>query len=304
MITTRADLRQIVRNSCTRSMLGIEIGGGYRPLFKKGDGYNIRTIDYATREELVERYKEDPALQQMLDNFEEVDAVDDGSEFTELLDLHGGGGVDYIVGVHNFEHIPDPIRFLQRCGRALSDTGALYLIIPDRRGTFDYFRPPSSVGQWMEAYRFGRKVHSYQSLYDMFAYHTDGNGDFGTVDFVHTPVEAHRLVEELYDPDSYYDNHGFVYTPTQFRFIVTFVAMLGLIPLRVRKILVPANSKFEFLAIMDKQPLGAPDLKELAIAMVTESDNPRRTASETPVVTPSPALLRKNALKRFYHRDS
>ncbi|WP_308620550.1 methyltransferase domain-containing protein [uncultured Desulfovibrio sp.] len=299
MVDSRIDLRILIKGFCKKNMIGIEIGGGYRPLFRKKDGYNIFTIDYASKDELISIVKKDPALSGMLNNFEDVDAIDDGSEFTDLLSLEKRS-IDYIVGVHNFEHIPNPIHFLQRCEMALKDSGRLFLIIPDRRGTFDYFRPYTSIGQWIDAYKENRKVHSFSSLYDMFAYHTDGNGDYGAVNFIHTPIEADKLVNELYNPNKYLDNHGFVYTPSSFIFLTTFIHLLGLTQLRINQILTPENSNFEFLAILDKVSKDKINLKDTAIQMVSESINHRRSFDMPPVSQSGSHLpLRHQLYKRF-----
>ena len=64
---------------------------------------------------------------------------------------------DYILSSHNFEHLPNPIRFLQGCQKVLKPGGVLSMAIPDMRATFDHFRPRSVIGDWLEAY-FANRV--------------------------------------------------------------------------------------------------------------------------------------------------
>lgn len=302
MIESKINLRMYIKSRCKKNHLGIEVGGGYRPLFKKKDGYNVLTIDHASREDLIVKYKDDSSVSDLLNDIENVDAIDDGSEFTNLLNLKNGS-VDYIVGVHNFEHIPNPIRFLQRCQTALKDTGKLFLIIPDRRGTFDYFRPYTSIGQWVEAYRENRNIHSFSSLYDMFAYGVDGNGDYESVNFIHAPSAAHELAYKLYSPDSYRDTHGFVYTPASFCFLATYTRALGLTQLGIRKIIVPRNSNFEFLAILDKTDFETMNLNEVAIQMVSENINYRRSFGVSHSRVSNQQVALRHQLYRRFAKD-
>ncbi|WP_165078579.1 MULTISPECIES: methyltransferase domain-containing protein [unclassified Desulfovibrio] len=299
MYESRPSLRAYTKSLLKPSETGIEIGGGYNPLATRKEGYSIYSIDHATREELVEKYKNDGNVRHLLDNIQHVDAVDNGREFRDLLGLDRG--VDYIVGIHNFEHIPNPIRFLQRCENALADKGKICLVIPDRRGTFDYYRPYSTIGQWMEAYKENHAIHSFSSLYNYYAYATDGNGDYGTVNFLRPPHVVHELVEDLYTQDAYNDAHGFVYTPASFAFLISYIQKIGLTTLGVDRILVPENSNFEFLAILKKNIETKPEmLKEYAINMVGENINHRRDFRQAPAAAPAPRVpLRRQVYERI-----
>lgn len=285
MYETHADLRAYVKSSVKPSDLGIEIGASFNPLILKKEGYAVLNVDHLTENELFEKFKNDPNVKHLLHNIQHVDGVEDGREFRDLLNLKRG--VDYIIGVHSFEHIPNPVRYLQRCENALAEDGKLYLIIPDRRGTFDYFRPVSSLGQWMEAYKDNHTVHSYASFYDMLAYPVDGNSDYGTVNLLGAPGAVHQYAGAAYTPDTYIDVHGFVYTPSSFAFLTSYVQQIGLTSLGIEKIVVPKDSHFEFLAVLRKNADSGVSLKEYAIRMGGENINYRR--SFQPPVAPSQA---------------
>lgn len=303
MFETHADLRAYIKSAIKPTDVGIEIGGGFNPLVRKSDGYDIHTVDHLTREQLFEKYKNDVNARHLVQNIQHVDGVDDGSEFRDLLGLPNGA--KYLVSIHNFEHIPNPVRFLQRCERALTDEGKVYLIIPDRRGTFDYFRPVSSMGQWMEAYRENRNVHSFSSLYDVFVYPVDGNGDYGAVNLLSTPQVAHKGANERYTPDAYIDIHGFVYTPSSFAFLLSYAQQIGLTSLGIEKIVTPPDSHFEFLAVLKKNADIGISLKEYAIRMGNENINYRRSFHQPPAGSPAqapaqPAVpLRRQVYERF-----
>lgn len=300
MYETQADLRAYVKGNIEPSDRGIEIGGGFNPLILKKEGYNIYTIDHLTKNELIAKYENDPIVKPLLFKIQDVDGVDDGKEFRELLGLERG--VDYVISIHSFEHIPNPVRFLQRCENALNEDGKLYLIIPDRRGTFDYFRPASSLGQWMQAYKENHMVHSYASFYDMLAYSVDGNGDDGTVNLLRAPESAHECAQTAYTPHSYTDVHGFVYTPSSFAFLLSYVQRIGLTSLGIEKIVTPSNSHFEFLAVLKKNASSSVSLKEYAIRMSGENINYRRSFHQQPAgatSAPSPMPLRRQVYERF-----
>jgi SAM-dependent methyltransferase len=141
------------------------------------------------------------------------------------------------VASHVFEHLTDPVHFLQRCERALSDTGRLYLLIPDRRYTFDYFRPVSTTGQVLQAFVDGRRRHGVGALYDQAAYSATRSGaavwgpgwqgPFGIAGVAHAGYENALGA----DPSVYRDCHAWVFTASSFRLIMQELRELGLVAL-------------------------------------------------------------------------
>jgi SAM-dependent methyltransferase len=148
------DFRSHIRATVSKMQRGIEIGASYAPILPKAEGYGVYVVDHASHDELRSKYG---AMGVDTSRIEPVDAIDDGGEFTQLLE--DGQHFDYIVASHVFEHLPDPIHFLQRCDRALGEHGRLILLIPDRRFTFDYLRPVSTTGQLLRAYLAEQRRH-------------------------------------------------------------------------------------------------------------------------------------------------
>ena len=153
------DFRAYVRQLVGKSAVGLEFGASYSPVVPKADGYNVYVVDHADQDELRAKYQDHPVD---VSRIEPVDAIDDGGERTNLLP--DGQLFDYIIASHVFEHLPDPIGFLQRCERSLKEDGKLFLMIPDRRFTFDYFRPVSSTGGLLRAFLEGRTRHDPGNL--------------------------------------------------------------------------------------------------------------------------------------------
>jgi len=125
---------------------GIEIGPWRHPVAPKRDGYRTTVIDVLDTDQLRVMARERNTPDHEIPLIEEVDIVGDGSNLLELI--RGQGRMErfsWIVSCHNFEHLPDPIRFLCDCEQLLEPAGALAMIIPDKRYSIDRFQPPATV---------------------------------------------------------------------------------------------------------------------------------------------------------------
>ncbi len=49
--------------------------------------------------------------------------------------------LDYVAASHVLEHVANPVKALWECARVLRHDGIAYLVVPDRRFTFDHTRP-------------------------------------------------------------------------------------------------------------------------------------------------------------------
>lgn len=214
------DFRDYVRSKVGKHRVGIEFGASYSPIVAKKDGFHVYVVDHADEETLREKYRSFPVD---VSRIESVDAIDDGGELTRLLP--DGERFDYIVASHVFEHLPDPIRFLQRCERALKPDGKLFLMIPDRRFTFDYFRPVSTPGAMIRAYLEERTRHDPGSLFDHYSMTAARDGadvwdDLRGGDFSFTGTIAAGYSAATAPQTEYLDCHAWVFTPASFRNII------------------------------------------------------------------------------------
>ena len=131
---------------------GIEIGPFLNPLAAKRDGYRTLVVDRYDQATLRDKARERGARPEDVERIEPVDFVGDASRLLDLLRGHGfTGRVDWIVSCHNFEHLPDPIRFLRDCEALLAPGGVLAMIVPDKRCCFDRFQPAATVAGMIEA---------------------------------------------------------------------------------------------------------------------------------------------------------
>jgi SAM-dependent methyltransferase len=165
------DRREEITRYITPEQVGIEIGPYFAPLAPKRLGYDCLVLDVCDATTLRRRASKDPnVLREKIRNIEEVDLIGSASDIAELVAArHRLGSFDYIVSSHNFEHLPDPIRFLKGCAEVLRPGGILSMALPDSRACFDYFRPPSTLADILEAYFTRRDRPSATQIFEQQA---------------------------------------------------------------------------------------------------------------------------------------
>lgn len=142
----------------------LEIGAMDAPTFPDSDR-NVRYLDWFSREELVERYRSNPRRRP--EAMVEVDYVVKGREFAAAIPDR----FDLVIANHVIEHVPDPITWLQQIDSLVEDDGALFLSVPDRRYTFDYLRPESTVVDLLRAHEQGLERADFHQVLSSLLYH-------------------------------------------------------------------------------------------------------------------------------------
>lgn len=150
---------------------GIEIAPYFNPVLAKRDGHPVLTLDVFDTATLRERALKDRNIpDSRIDEIEEVDIVSDACSLGESITRMGRAGqFGYVMSSHNFEHLPDPIRFLQGCSIALQPGGIVSMAVPDCRACFDHFRMPTRLSDWLRAYHERHDQPSPESIFDMAA---------------------------------------------------------------------------------------------------------------------------------------
>lgn len=216
----------------------IEIGPSFNPVASKAEGWQVTIVDHANQAELVTKYAGGAVD---TDRIEPVDVVWAGGPLHEAVPVIQHGSYAALIACHVVEHLPDLIGFLRSAQRLLSpDHGALLLAVPDKRLCFDFFRPPSTTGQFVAAHRAGQARHTPRAMFDHVAYSATDGGRAGwgqqhlmELRLEHTLEQAAEQMDRAEAGDGYTDCHGWQFTPASFELLVLEFGALGLTDWRV-----------------------------------------------------------------------
>jgi SAM-dependent methyltransferase len=91
----------------------------------------------------------------------------------EATDLEGIADhrYDFILSSHSLEHISNPVKALKECIRVVKSGGAVILLLPDYRHTFDHRRKPTPVEHMLEDYALGRDERDLTHLEKILELH-------------------------------------------------------------------------------------------------------------------------------------
>ncbi len=242
---------------------GIEIAPYFNPLVRKADGWDVLVLDVFDTPRLRENARRDLAPEASIARIEAVDLVGPAHHVAALAEARGvaPGSIDFVLSSHNFEHLPDPVRFLQAAARLLRPGGVLSMAIPDCRQCFDALRPPSTAGAMMEAFFEARERPSARQEYESYAAwascrHADGSEEHHFINAGDgaAPIFA-RALPELLDrwqarrdstATDYQDAHCWTLTPAVFTAIIAELRAVGLCDLELHE--VSATNGIEFYA--------------------------------------------------------
>ena len=154
------DRKSIILRGISKSHRGIEVAPWFAPIAPKREGYQCLSLDVFDTATLRTRGAANPEIGEgRVHEIEDVDLVGSATEIASLVTAKREAGTfDYVVSSHNFEHLPNPIRFLQGCQTVLKRGGVLSMALPDRRACFDYFRPVTTTAEWIEAFTQDRRA--------------------------------------------------------------------------------------------------------------------------------------------------
>lgn len=209
----------------------LEIGAGCSPIAPKKQGFRVHVLDHCDKEALIEKYRPHGIA---VENIEEVDFVWDGRPYTELI---GRRYVyDWIIASHVLEHTTDLIGFLNDCDSLLKKDGVLSLAVPDKRYSFDHFRPITGIGRVIDTARNPPKVHPAGTAAKYFLTVVSRDGriawdakDKGEFKLVHSLEQAKQAIRDVSERGTYLDVHERYFTPTSFRLMMRDLFELGFI---------------------------------------------------------------------------
>lgn len=227
------------------SRTGIEVAPYFNPTLRKRDGHQILTMDVFDAATLRKNASSDSNISaDRIAEIEDVDLVGDASQIGALVrDARLTGKVGYIISSHNFEHLPNPILFLQGAYDALAPGGMLSMAVPDCRACFDYFRMPTRLVDWLAAFHENRRQPSAEVLFEAHALGSSfmiaGQPTPGCNMAMDDPAGfiPHQGLNDAYDayrsekaqPGVYRDAHCSVFFPESLELLLTDLRKLDLI---------------------------------------------------------------------------
>jgi predicted SAM-dependent methyltransferase len=248
------DRIEIIRDLAKTTGLGLELGPSINPIFPKSSGFNFRTLDWASKEVLIQNYR---AHQVDTSKIEELDYVSDGKR---LVDVVGQSEkFDVIVASHVFEHFVDLIESLQDSSFLLKQNGKLVVACPDKRYCFDRLRQTSNISSVINAHLLKtKKTHSIGTAVDYLLNVCSNNGrfvwaypevgEFPNLQFIHGLDDAINALS--IKDDQYRDYHAWVFTPASFELLISDLYRLRLIDLSISYI--SESVGCEFFVVLEK----------------------------------------------------
>lgn len=250
------DRVQELRKGISKQDIGLEVGPFFRPICPKKEGFQVVTLDVFSREELIEKYAKDPNVYPYFDDIEKVDIVSNKS----LLEAVASSDIyrlqpdviktfNYVITSHNFEHLANPIQFLQDAEQLLKEQGCLTMAIPIHTRCFDIYKPLSSTGKLIDAFVSKQTSPSLGTVLDhltLGAHKKDGLP-------IGSPNQCNKNLKLIWDElenyqtdpnftkeawfkqlsanqsDGYIDAHCNFFNPISFCLIIADLRMLGLL---------------------------------------------------------------------------
>ncbi len=259
---TYVDRVHRLRAGLTAQMKIIEIGGSYSAIVPKSAGFDTFTVDHASQADLQEKYRTImPGA-----TIEHVDCICNDGNLIAAVPKILHGTFDACIVSHVIEHMPNPIAFLQSVEAMLKPSGTLIMAVPDKRQCFDFFRPLTGTGNWLQAYLRNASIHSGLVRFEFESYTVGhdgvtmwGTGALNNFSFASKGLQkAYAIMKELGDTSDgeYVDSHSWVFVPASFSLIMYELHSLGLTNL------IPSNlhtqGAGEFFVDLVKVPERAP----------------------------------------------
>jgi hypothetical protein len=237
---------------------GLEIAPYFNP-FISADEYDVFYVDCIDNDEIQAKAAANPGAAGV--KIPLIDAVwIPGMPLSKCV---GRRKFRYALASHVMEHVPNPLGWLCEIADCLEEGGLLALLLPDRRGTMDYYRRESTfadvVGWFIEKPARPTPTQVMDFLSQSFT-------DAGALDFSQMPtfVDAPRHYSDsdalsfarmVVESAKYLDVHVSVWTPDTFKAVFERVIALGLLPFQITGIhrLLPGFHSAEFLVLMQKR---------------------------------------------------
>lgn len=168
---------------------GLELGPLHRPI-PAHDGMRMTYVDYQDQETLQRAYPK------LAHHIAPVDVIDDA----QTLATVEPASFDFLISAHVIEHMRDPIGALVNWLRTVRDGGLLYLIVPDKRRTFDKLRVRTTLEHMVLDYQQPSRERDFEHFLDYAL-------------FVHQAMTDQAIAEATRLRDTDFSIHFHVFLP-------------------------------------------------------------------------------------------
>ena len=275
--------RDFLLKGISKADVGLEIAPFFSPIAPKAEGYGVETVDVLSADQLRRKVLKEPSIPDDLAlQIEGVDHVGSASELRATVSLEGVKSYSYILSSHNFEHLPNPIRFLQDCESLLDQHGQLCMAIPDLRCCFDRFRMPTELDVWLKSFYDNKQA---PTPYDRFRAWYKRCNNIDRLNHKQSEIRLHpnpqknlqsahaELLDSLAESSlPYQDCHVSAFTPASFRLLVKECIALGLFSLDVVESTPTVGNEFlvRLQKVVPSQPLTNDARRNLYFEMLAE----------------------------------
>ena len=150
-----------VRLASWLSGSGLELGPGHLP-FPGPESLDVVYVDRWKPDHLRELF---PELGD--DDWAAVPAIDVFADLDEEgLSVFADSSQNFVICSHVLEHVAAPLALLDEVHRVLKPNGVLVLLLPDRRRTFDRYRPSTSLDHLVREHHAKVRAVDDQHLFD------------------------------------------------------------------------------------------------------------------------------------------
>lgn len=212
---------------------------------------DARFLDWFSTEQLRERHQENSVVPP--ESIIPIDYVVSDAEFATVVDRT----FDLLIANHVIEHIPDLINWFGQLAELSEPDGLLLLSVPDRRYTFDYFRPEDDAVDIVRAHLDGLERPSRFQIAKHLYYFTEFNQNqawAGDLPEKFAPrmsfSEALERSEGL--AEGYADVHCWIFTSTTFKRTIDALHSGGYIDWKITAVEDVQQGENEFRVLMKR----------------------------------------------------
>jgi hypothetical protein len=228
-----------------KTTVGLEIGAMDLPLVEPGEGY-CDYADFRNTGELRELASRTaghnpefvvPVAYNLCDGYEIITRT-----------------YDWIAAAHVVEHVPDLIWWFDVLHSKLHEGGIVFLVVPDKRFTFDYHRRLTNLSDIVTAHQQQLRTPSFKQVFDHYFY-TTNQIDPGHIWKGVRPEPALRNYAVAIDRAenalrTYEDAHCSVFTPESFNVLINELLVSGLLKFRLESLRPTPLHQLDFSAIL------------------------------------------------------